>query len=250
MKNSYVIVFLLSVATIFTSCKKEPEAMFSVNSTEVFVNEQIEFTSASTNAYAYEWNFGDGNVSAQLSPKHSYSEPGTYNVVLTVFSKNGKQESSTTKTIKVKMGGVSYNQQFYPFNKALLCHKGNYDGGTSHQWDLYLLSPEYTVFCDEDTCTFVGLGNLVYFGIFTSTSDLPSGEFEYDFSTAPQTFWEFSNLRIGYNTNSMMSEQWVDLDEGTLKISKTSTYTVFEIDAKSNDVAVKGGFEGNYYFCE
>lgn len=32
------------------------------------------------------WDFGDGNFSGQFSPVHTYAEPGSYNVCLTIFS--------------------------------------------------------------------------------------------------------------------------------------------------------------------
>jgi parallel beta-helix repeat protein len=34
--------------------------------------------------YTYSWNFGDGNTGSGLSPSHSYSVPGIYNVVVTI----------------------------------------------------------------------------------------------------------------------------------------------------------------------
>ncbi len=41
---------------------------------------------ASTNAYTYLWNFGDGKVDSSNNPRphHFYKDPGTYNVTLTV----------------------------------------------------------------------------------------------------------------------------------------------------------------------
>ncbi len=44
----------------------------------------VEFTNASTNAFAYVWNFGDGNTSTATNPVHTYMAPGTYIVTLTI----------------------------------------------------------------------------------------------------------------------------------------------------------------------
>ncbi len=42
---------------------------------------------------AWLWDFGDGNSSSLPDPVHSYSMPGLYNVVLTVYDTNGCSES-------------------------------------------------------------------------------------------------------------------------------------------------------------
>jgi PKD repeat protein len=39
---------------------------------------------------AYVWNFGDGTIGYGVDPVHTYSLPGTYNVMLTVYDSQGK----------------------------------------------------------------------------------------------------------------------------------------------------------------
>lgn len=46
----------------------------------------------------YAWDFGDGSVGFDVSPSHSYSAAGTYNVTLTVTDNAGATDSSTTST--------------------------------------------------------------------------------------------------------------------------------------------------------
>lgn len=48
------------------------------------VGDTIYFTNNSTAdvSVTYEWNFGDGEISTEESPKHVYSEPGIYDVLL------------------------------------------------------------------------------------------------------------------------------------------------------------------------
>lgn len=40
-------------------------------------------------SYQYQWSFGDGGASSQMSPVHTYANPGSYEVRLTVASDNG-----------------------------------------------------------------------------------------------------------------------------------------------------------------
>jgi hypothetical protein len=42
----------------------------------------VIFNNASTDADSYSWSFGDGNVSNEESPVHTYSSPGVYTVTL------------------------------------------------------------------------------------------------------------------------------------------------------------------------
>lgn len=49
----------------------------------------IDFSNL-TNAAAYEWNFGDNTTSKESNPSHTYNEPGSYVVALTVYNKAGK----------------------------------------------------------------------------------------------------------------------------------------------------------------
>ncbi|GAB4495889.1 MAG: hypothetical protein OHK0019_26280 [Saprospiraceae bacterium] len=47
------------------------------------------FTNTSQNAVSYSWDFGDGNSSNQANPTHTYSEDGTYTVVLSATNACG-----------------------------------------------------------------------------------------------------------------------------------------------------------------
>jgi PKD repeat protein len=40
------------------------------------------FTNSSTNATSYLWDFGDGTTSAEVSPVHTYAQPGSYTIKL------------------------------------------------------------------------------------------------------------------------------------------------------------------------
>jgi gliding motility-associated-like protein len=77
-----------------TQCEKA-SALFVDNST--------------TNAGAtYDWNFGDGTTSDQVSPVHDYTSSGTYTINVIVTSPYGcTNTASTTSTIIVLPGTVA-----------------------------------------------------------------------------------------------------------------------------------------------
>jgi PKD repeat protein len=63
----------------------------------VCVGSQVSFTNT-TNAScgkvsSYQWSFGDGNISSQLSPSHLYTKAGSYNVQLVVTEKSGRKDT-------------------------------------------------------------------------------------------------------------------------------------------------------------
>jgi gliding motility-associated-like protein len=102
------------VATSGTGCKDSttrtitvnpsPTATFSVNTaSQCVTGNQFSFTnnsSISTGTLTYAWTFGDGNVSTNANPSHSYINAGSYTVKLVVTSALGCKDS-TTRSINV-----------------------------------------------------------------------------------------------------------------------------------------------------
>lgn len=60
----------------------------------------IEFKNNSLNGEIYLWNFGDGKTSNEINPFHSYTQPGSYPVTLTVSNKCGGSKI-ITKTVDI-----------------------------------------------------------------------------------------------------------------------------------------------------
>jgi len=81
-----------------------PTATFSVNAaSQCVTGNQFNFTnnsSVTTGTLTYAWTFGDGNVSANANPTHSYINAGTYTVKLVVTSGLGCKDS-TTRSVSV-----------------------------------------------------------------------------------------------------------------------------------------------------
>jgi PKD repeat protein len=63
-----------------------PDANFTADKTEGTFPLTVQFSSSSTGTITgYSWNFGDGTTSNEQNPRHTFQNPGTYSVRLTVF---------------------------------------------------------------------------------------------------------------------------------------------------------------------
>ncbi len=64
-------------------------------------SEKATFTNQSANALGFLWRFGDGEVSTDENPKHTFAQSGTYNVTL-ITNPNSLCQDSLTKSITLK----------------------------------------------------------------------------------------------------------------------------------------------------
>ncbi len=74
----------------------------SVGFTESTNGQTVTFTNTSSNAVSYNWDFGDGNSSADTNPTHTYANDGTYTVILTATNNCGSVISQQTITVSTQ----------------------------------------------------------------------------------------------------------------------------------------------------
>ena len=78
-----------------------PVADFSAHPTSGPSPLQVQFTDLSScDPTSWLWDFGDGNASTDQSPLHTFSDPDTYTVSLTVTNQCGSDEEIKTDYIK------------------------------------------------------------------------------------------------------------------------------------------------------
>jgi len=76
-----------------------PTAAFSYVPSSPNVNDTVTFQNLSVNGTSYTWDFGDGETSTDVNPKHAYKAAGVYHITLTAT--NGSQSVSVSKDITV-----------------------------------------------------------------------------------------------------------------------------------------------------
>jgi PKD repeat protein len=78
------------------------DANFSATPTSGTVPLTVNFTDTSTGKVdSWTWSFGDGLGSNEQNPSHTYTDPGTYTVTLTVTGPEGPETETKSNYIKV-----------------------------------------------------------------------------------------------------------------------------------------------------
>lgn len=90
-------------ATINVQHNEKPNALFSYSPSEIKVDDEVNFIDSSSDpdgsVVSWIWNFGDGSFSNEKNPRHAYSTPGTYTVMLTVEDESGLKGSYTKEIV-------------------------------------------------------------------------------------------------------------------------------------------------------
>ena len=77
-----------------------PVSVFTQSATEVLVGERVRFTSSAlNNPTQHRWSFGDGSTADGVNSTHSWSEPGTFRVMLRVENEAGDDRSGVNITV-------------------------------------------------------------------------------------------------------------------------------------------------------
>ncbi|MBI2675905.1 MAG: PKD domain-containing protein [Candidatus Aenigmarchaeota archaeon] len=89
------------------SRQDEPFASFTFYPSEAEVEEIVRFTDYSTDSDGridrWRWDFGDGQISTDRNPSHSYSREGTFTISLRVTDDDSLSDSES-RTIRVRPG--------------------------------------------------------------------------------------------------------------------------------------------------
>lgn len=109
---SYRVAVNNGIETIFSSPAiinvwDYPIANFSYSANQL----TVLFSNLTQNATSYLWNFGDGNISNDENPTHTYSSPSTYTVTLTGY--NDVCENTFSQDITIVVGLENFYDKKY-----------------------------------------------------------------------------------------------------------------------------------------
>ncbi len=95
------VTLLAVLVTTGLGCSPEPIANFEFSYFDDSDPAKVSFTNLSTDADTYRWEFGDGNISTDKDPVHTYTNSGTFAVSLGVRGKGG--ESQIIKDVSITL---------------------------------------------------------------------------------------------------------------------------------------------------
>ena len=160
---------------LFRSVNPLPIPIFTAPS--VCLNMPTVFTDQSTtatgNITSWNWNFGDGNNSAQQSPSHTYNAPGNYTVTLILTNSFGCKDTLQQNVLVKPLPVVNFSAPPVCvgtptcFNDLSTIASGTITGWS---WNFADPSSGNNISNAQNPChTFTAAGN--YNVILTATSD-------------------------------------------------------------------------------
>lgn len=132
-----------STASFVETVDAAPSASTAGSPTTSDVGRPVTFhgtASSGSGGYSYDWNFGDGSKdSTAKNPTHTYSDPGTYKVVLTVTdSQGGTATSKLTETVDPALTVTASTSTSTPALNQPVSFTASASGGSgtyTYSWD-------------------------------------------------------------------------------------------------------------------
>ncbi|BAV05598.1 gliding motility-associated C-terminal domain-containing protein [Filimonas lacunae] len=122
----------------------KPEVAFSTETTNGCIPMTVLFTDSSNSVSgaitSYIWDFGDGQISAQATPTHTYTESGSFDISLTVQNSYGCKQSLQKKGMVQVAGKVkaAYNYTYVnacqPPTRVQFTNTSTDTGALQYQW--------------------------------------------------------------------------------------------------------------------
>jgi len=105
--------------TVSVALTADPKADFVISPASPSVNAKVFFNAATSTASVgrtivrYDWDYGSGRFDSGMLVWQIYTQPGSYNVVLTVTDDAGNK-GSTSKTVTIGSGGLTAAFSYLP----------------------------------------------------------------------------------------------------------------------------------------
>jgi PKD repeat protein len=226
-KMKRIIYLFLVLPFIIFSCESTPEAHFFTDTLDPEVGQDVLFTNDSHNATKFEWDFGDGFVSSEANPVHYYTASGSFEAVLTAFSRSGiSDEASITIDVKIptllEIEVVEWYDEYVVEGASVRLYP------TLVDWEAET-SIESEGFTDEDgLVVFSNLGPYVYYvDVWEQNHD------NYDLAAEDVGFIRTSEI-MPHKINRFTA--WVDYVEHTKSDgTRDRTMVIKKLERKSSD---------------
>lgn len=256
--------FLAIAMSLAISCSEdEPSVEKPVAIFDFVVNEnrsgQVSFTSEALRADSYAWDFGDDEgTSTEANPSYTYTEPGTYEVTLTVKNKGGEHSASIEIEVfigapeLVKDGDMSKESSWNtrqvwtnPDNAVNHAFKnGSFfmDNAPGTRYSQYLLWQEVTIVAGKehifsaDIASTMGLGSSVWVELYFSKVDPATSGGDYPNTSGKTMRLNFRELcgKTAFNGKIQELAQTCQETSGTLNMGADGKFTLATSELNTN----------------
>lgn len=227
-----------------------PTAAFTASSLSCTAPCTLSFTNQSTNATAYQWDFGDGKTSTLTNPSSQYTQAGTFTVKLTAAG--AVSSTSTQQTVTIKSSGLTFSWQRLPDfpgsarsdvsvfvigNKAYMA--GGYLGpetptdelwefdGTTKIWDQKRSLPRKGAYATGFANPTAATGYLT--GLYTDKTAVPGEVLVYDQATDRWTSRPDSRMNRTFCSVCVLGQKaYIGIGETTNGVSPTAQTGLLE----------------------
>ena len=234
------------VFVLFISCQKElnilPTPHFDLSTDGLisdvtytyYSNQEIQFINNSSDAITYQWDFGDGNLSEEENPSHTYLSPGLYSVSLLAKSMTDhvEQISVNVQIIEERLEVVKITEMDW------YCLEDELEWSENTLVDLY-----FEIYTGGSSCCTDMQRNVVFrekIGSNVSLLNIPLTFYINDSVIVPNSFDQnnVKNYRISFVRDS---------EECVLADSKISMAGYSTVPLGNNYYKTVGGFLGAKY---
>jgi len=170
-------------------------------------------------------------------------------VAFVVILAGCKKDSNDEET---KNNSIKYNGEEYSLSKGVLENYGKVYDMESYNMDLTLMSSGLVIHeVDGAIDSLSGIGNILYFEIFTSKSgELDNGTYDFDAEETyePGTF-DFGTVGLNLNAVTLEGEK-ILVESGTIKINQTGDEFEITVNCKNETgKTITAYYKGelNYY---
>ncbi|QYZ79628.1 PKD domain-containing protein [Methanofollis formosanus] len=229
-----------------------PQANFTQSAGEGNAPLGVEFTDGSTgNVTAWQWDFGDGNISTKQNPSHEYVTPGTYPVLLNASNAYGFSLSESGVTI-LTPPKANFTQSADEGDAPLVVEftDGSTGNVTAWQWDFgdgnvsteenpsheYVTPSTYTVHLNAS--------NAYGFSLTESTVTVlqpPVARF------GSRTGFEGHSLQVAFtdrSTGNITAWEWA-FGDGTTSTEENPVHTYAEFGTYNVTLSVRNAYDAN-----
>ncbi|MDP4222439.1 MAG: PKD domain-containing protein [Bacteroidota bacterium] len=222
------IIFLTTIIPFFIySCEISPRAYFSASPGDPVVGEEVWFTNESDNAESFEWDFGDGYISNEINPGHTYTASGSFTVTLKAWSHNGlSDEASLTLSVMIptllEIEVLEYYDEYPVEGASVILYP------TLTDWDKETNSINEGFTDADGKVVFAGLDKIVYYvDVWEKTHDnYALRDEDVGFIRTPEVLPHKINRFIAY----------VDyVDHGKGEARRDKTMVIRKLERKADD---------------